>query len=144
LQRLQLQVNPHFFLNSLNIVYNLAKVKNYRLIMEMTRALMLYFRFLFRSNTSFVKLADELEHTRNYLNIQTLRFPDKLSWSVNAPDYLSDIPIPPLVIQSFVENSIKHAVTMEEPVHISVRIILTEDEDHSRIKILIRDTGRGF
>src|SRR5690606_33314794 len=103
LQRLQLQVNPHFFLNSLNIVYNLAKVKNFNLIMEMTSALIQYFRFLFRSNTSFVKLKDELEHTRNYMNIQTLRFPEKLYCNVDAPIYLNDVPVPPLIIQSFVE-----------------------------------------
>lgn len=144
LQRLQLQVNPHFFLNALNIVYNLAKVKNFDLIMEMTMALIHYFRFLFRSNTSFVKLKDELEHTRNYLSIQGLRFPSKLSWSVEAPDYLTDTPVPPLIIQSFVENSIKHAVTMEEPIHISVQVSFDDEVEGSKIKITIKDTGRGF
>src|SRR5690606_22194069 len=100
LQRLQLQVNPHFYLNSLNIVYNLAKVKNYNLIMEMSSALSNYFRFLFRNNTSFVKLRDELEHTRNYLYIQTLRFPEQLKWSINSPEYFNDVPVPPLIVQS--------------------------------------------
>jgi len=144
LQRLQLQVNPHFFLNSLNIVYNLAKVKNFELIMEMTMLLIHYFRFLFRSNTTFVKLRDELEHTRNYLNIQTLRFPGRLTWTVDAPDYLEDVPVPPLVVQTFVENSIKHAFTMEKPVHVSVRIRYADEDTGSFIKIRIEDTGRGF
>jgi two-component system sensor histidine kinase YesM len=144
LQRLQLQVNPHFFLNSLNIVYNLAKVKNYSLIMEMTLALIQFFRYLFRSNTSFVKLKDELEHTRNYLKIQSLRFPDKLTWNIDAPVYLSEIPIPPLIIQSFVENSIKHAVTLEEPAHIGVQIRFGDEESGSTMEIQITDTGRGF
>jgi two-component system sensor histidine kinase YesM len=144
LQRLQLQINPHFFLNALNIVYNLAKVKNFNLIMEMTMALIHYFRYLFRSNTSFVKLKDELEHTRNYLNIQAMRFPGKLTWSVDSPEYLTDVPVPPLIIQSFAENSIKHAVTMEEPVHISVQIGFADEESGSMIKIRIEDTGQGF
>lgn len=144
LQRLQLQVNPHFFLNALNIVYNLAKVKNFDLIMEMTMALIKYFRFLFRSNTSFVKLKEELEHTRNYLSIQTLRFPGKLTWGVEAPNYLMDTPVPPLIIQSFVENSIKHAVTMEEAIHISVHVGFDDEHEGSMIKIRIEDTGHGF
>jgi two-component system sensor histidine kinase YesM len=144
LQRLQLQVNPHFFLNALNIVYNLAKVKNYELILEMTMSLIHYFRFMFRSNTSLVKLKDELEHTKNYLRIQSLRFPGRLSWTVDAPDYLSDTPIPPLVIQSFVENSIKHAMTMEEQVIISVRIRFADEDSGSRLRIRIEDTGPGF
>ncbi|MGO4548244.1 histidine kinase [Paenibacillus sp. 2TAB23] len=144
LQRLQLQVNPHFFLNSLNIVYNLAKVKNYELTMKLTRSLVHYFRYMFRSNTTFVPLKDELEHTRNYLGIQALRFPEKLKWSIEAPDYLTDTPIPPLAIQSFVENSIKHAVTMDRLVHISVRIDFLEEDSGTWVKISIKDTGSGF
>lgn len=144
LQRLQLQVNPHFFLNTLNIIYNLAKIKNYDLILDMTMSLIEYFRFMFRSNTSFVPLKDELEHTRNYLKIQNLRFPEKLKWTIHSPDYLLDVPIPPLVIQSFVENSIKHAVTLDEPLTIEIQIEFLIEEHGSRMKISIRDTGPGF
>ncbi|MGO4542962.1 sensor histidine kinase, partial [Paenibacillus sp. 2TAB19] len=143
LQRLQLQVNPHFFLNTLNIIYNLAKVSKVDLVLEMTLSLIRYFRFMFRSNTSFVKLKEELEHTRNYLRIQSLRFPDQLTWSIDVPDFLTNAPIPPLIIQSFTENSIKHAVTLDEPFHISVGIDLLE-EDGSLMKIQIRDNGPGF
>ncbi|SFE53681.1 two-component system, sensor histidine kinase YesM [Paenibacillus catalpae] len=144
LQRLQLQVNPHFFLNTLNIIYNLAKVKNYDLILEMTMSLIEYFRYMFRSNTSFVPLRDELDHTRNYLKIQSLRFPEKLKWVIHSPEYLSDVPIPPLVIQSFVENAIKHAVTLDEPLSIVVNIEFLTEEQGSRMKISIRDSGQGF
>jgi two-component system sensor histidine kinase YesM len=144
LQRLQLQLNPHFFLNALNIVYNMAKVKNFESIMQMTLSMIHYFRFLFRSNTSFVKLKDEVEHTRNYLQIQMLRFPERLTWDIDAPDYLMEIPAPPLVIQSFVENAIKHAVTMAKPIHVSVTIGVADEEDESNIKIRIADTGKGF
>ena len=144
LQRLQLQVNPHFFLNSLNIIYNLAKTKHFDLIMEMALAMIQFFRFLFRSNTSFVKLKDELEHTRNYLKIQTLRFPGKLTWGIEAAEYLTDVPVPPLIIQSFVENSIKYAVTLEDPVHIRVQISFADDESGTMMYIKIQDTGNGF
>jgi len=145
LQRLQMQVNPHFFLNSLNIVYNLAKVKNHELILQMTESLIHYFRYMFRSPTSFVKLADELSHTGNYLRIQVLRFPGQLTWTIDAPDYLQDIPIPPLIVQSFVENSVKHAFRMdEEPIDISVSIRFEDEEIGSWMRIAIRDTGCGF
>lgn len=144
LQRLQLQVNPHFFLNTLNIIYNLAKIKNYDLILEMTMSLIEYFRYMFRSNTSFVSLKAELDHTRNYLKIQSLRFPEKLNWSIQSPEYLSDVPIPPLVIQSFIENAIKHAVTLDEPLSIEVNIEFLVEEHGSRMKIRIKDSGQGF
>lgn len=147
LQRLQLQVNPHFYLNTLNIVYNLAKVKNYDLIKEMALSLTHYFRFMFRSNTTFVKLKEELDHTRNYLRIQNLRFPGQLTSIIDAPDYINDVPIPPLIIQSFVENSIKHAVTMDKPITICIQIDYLDEETSSNMKIVkitIKDSGPGF
>lgn len=128
----------------MNIVYNLAKVKNYGAILEMIESLMHYFRFLFRSTTSFVKLRDELEHTRNYLKIQNMRFPGQLTWSISVPEYLMDIPVPPLIIQSIVENSIKHAVTLDDPLHITVQIDFFDKEVGSRMMISIKDTGCGF
>ncbi len=55
-----------------------------------------------------------------------------------------NLPIPPLVIQSFVENSIKHAVTLDEPINIAVQIEFLDEENGSRMKIIIKDTGFGF
>ncbi|MFD0698464.1 sensor histidine kinase [Paenibacillus sp. GCM10027628] len=144
LQHLQLQINPHFFMNSLNILFNLAQVKNFELIQEMTLCLVRYFRFMFQSNLSFVSLREELQHVRNYVRIQELRFPNSLSCTIDAPDFLGNVPVPPLVIQTFLENSIKHSVTLEEPVLISVAIDLKETGFEPYIEIVIRDTGKGF
>ncbi|MFD0717449.1 sensor histidine kinase [Paenibacillus sp. GCM10027626] len=141
LRHLQLQINPHFFLNSLNIIYNLAQVQDYGLIQEMTHCLVQYFRFMFRSNLSFVRLKDEMEHTTNYLRIQEMRFPGRLTYHFNVPDELMNGLIPPLLVQTFVENTIKHAVSMDKQVHIS--IVAEETEDGS-LHIRIEDTGKGF
>lgn len=144
LQHLQLQINPHFFMNSLNILFSLAQVKNYKLIQEMTLSLVQYFRYMFRSNLTFVSLREELQHVRNYIRIQELRFPNSLTYMINVPDFLANVQVPPLVIQTFLENSIKHAVTLEEPAHLSVDIDLKETGLEPFIEIIIRDTGRGF
>lgn len=144
LQHLQLQINPHFFLNSLNIVYNLALVKNYELIQEMALSLVHYFRYMFRSNLTFVPLKDELRHVCNYIRIQELRFPGKLEFEMTAPDFLLDTRIPPLAIQTFVENSIKHAATPDASIPISVRIDLEDSGPEPRLMIAIRDKGKGF
>lgn len=141
LKHLQLQINPHFFLNSLNIVYNLAQVKDYRLIQEMTHCLVQYFRFMFRSNLSFVSLSDELSHTMNYLRIQEMRFPGDLTFAIHTDERLGKIPIPPLIIQSFVENSIKYAVNTDTQVHIAVT---AQVHNEHTLYIRIEDTGEGF
>lgn len=141
LKHLQLQINPHFFLNSLNIVYNLAVVKNFDLIQEMTICLVQYFRFMFRSNMTFVLLKDEIQHTLNYLRIQEMRFPENLTYELSVPEALMSGSIPPLVIQTFVENTIKHAVSMDKKIHIGIKV---EAENDNRIKIRVQDTGKGF
>lgn len=144
LQHLQLQINPHFYINSLNIMYTLARSKNFELIEEMALCLIQYFRYMFRSNLSFVKLEDELQHVRNYLRIQELRFPKHLTCTIEAPEYLLRAPIPPLIIQSFVENTMKHAVTLDEPIRLCIHIQLDVREIESYMKIIIQDTGVGF
>jgi two-component system sensor histidine kinase YesM len=144
LKHLQLQINPHFFLNSLNIIYNLATVKDYRLIHEMTKCLVAYFRFMFRSNSYLVTLKDELLHTKNYLKIQEMRFPGSLSYKVEAPDAALSLQVPPLIIQTMVENSIKHAVNMDQPIQIDIRAEFEEAGEERWINIHIEDTGAGF
>ncbi|UUZ96271.1 sensor histidine kinase [Paenibacillus sp. P25] len=141
LRHLQLQINPHFFLNSLNIIYNLAVVKNFALIQEMSLCLVQYFRFMFRSNLTFVTLKDEMEHTLNYLRIQEMRFPENLTYELSVPERLMEQAVPPLVIQTFVENTIKHAVSMDRTIRITIGV---EEAQGSGLLIRIRDTGKGF
>jgi len=142
LKHLQLQINPHFFLNSLNIIYNLAKVKEFGIIQEMAKCLANYFRFMFQSNSYFVSLEEEIKHTKNYLKIQQLRFPDTFSYCVELPPELKNCKIPPLLIQTLAENSIKHAFFLDEQFHIFINIKQSEDPRYLDIKI--QDTGEGF
>ncbi|SFE66679.1 two-component system, sensor histidine kinase YesM [Paenibacillus algorifonticola] len=144
LQHLQLQINPHFFMNSLNMMYSLAQVKNYELIQELTMCLVGYFRYMFRSNLSFVSLKQELDHVSNYIRIQELRYPSSLTSSIEVPDYMLQASLPPLVIQSFVENAVKYAVTLDEAVHIQIRIELLDTTDEPKMRIVVQDTGKGF
>jgi len=110
----------------------------------MSLCLVNYFRFMFQSNLTFIGLKDEIKHTRNYLRIQELRFPNYLTYEIIVPDSLLECPIPPLMVQTFVENTIKHAVTLDELIHISINITPYESENKAMIRVLIQDTGKGF
>jgi len=144
LKHLQLQINPHFFLNSLNIVYYLARDRNYSLIQDLSLSLIQYFRFMFRSHSDFVLLQDEIKHTRNYLRIQEFRFPGSLTYRIESADTLLNYRVPPLIIQTFVENSIKYAMNLDESVHIEIRVDKDEQDSGSGIKISVHDNGKGF
>lgn len=144
LEHLQLQAKPHFFLNSLNIMNTLARTRNYILLQEMCTCLVEYFRYMFRSNTPYISLNDELKHVKNYLRIQELRFPDKFSYEIDVPEYLLNLLIPPLLIHTFVENTVKHALTINVTVNLLIRACLETECPEPRVKLFIQDTGRGF
>ncbi len=143
LQYLNLQIKPHFFLNSLNIIYNLALTKNFREILEMSRCLMDYFRYTFRSSDSLVPVDEELQHMKNYLHIQELRYNSNFDTVIDVNEEALSGKIPVLFLQTFVENTIKHAyVKMENmKITISVQTVCTPDQ---MLKIEISDNGRGF
>jgi two-component system sensor histidine kinase YesM len=141
LRQLQLQINPHFFLNSLNIVYYLAMGKKYFLIQELSLSLIQYFRFMFQSSADDVSLRDEIKHTENYLRIQSFRFPDSLTYETDVPETLGSVSLPPLIVQTFVENSIKYAIDTDRQTHIHIEAGLHSAEE---MYIRIRDTGPGF
>jgi len=95
---------------------------------------------MFKSDSYYVRLVEEIKHTENYLKIQELRFPDGFSYSIELSEDIKNAKIPPLVIQSLVENSIKHALIIGDPIHISTKVIAKE----SNLVIIISDTGIGF
>ncbi len=143
LKHLQLQINPHFFLNALNTIYNMAQFRNYRLIQDMSEYMINYLRFMFQSGLKFVSLAEELAHTDNYLKIQAVRFHEGFTYQLNCPESLGDMSIPPLLIQTFVENIIKHAITMNEPIQLGVDVERSAN-DTQMVQITVWDTGKGF
>ncbi|WP_407270061.1 sensor histidine kinase [Radiobacillus sp. PE A8.2] len=141
LRQLQLQINPHFFLNTLNIIYYLAMDKKSPLIQELSISLIQYFRFMFRSDMDFVSLQEEIKHTVNYLHIQAFRFPDNLSYKVDVPEELFSVSLPPLLIQTFVENSIKYAINTDGQTYIHISV---EQLSKGDMFIQVMDNGPGF
>lgn len=144
LKHLQLQINPHFFMNTLNILYNLAQVKQFGLIQETTMSLVHYFRYMLQSNQTLVTLSDELLHIRNYLHIQQMRFPNTFAYDIHVPAYLEKTAIPPLMLQTIVENTIKHAVQTNEPIQLTIEVELDDLAEEPMVNIVIRDNGEGY
>ena len=86
-----------------------------------------------------VPMAGELEHVRNYLEIEKARFEDKLEVSYDLPEQM-DIRIPTLILQPLVENAVRYGISPDgrRRVHISVQ------ETEEAYQVSIRDQGRGF
>lgn len=137
---LRLQINPHLLLNSLNMIYSLAQSKNYQVITQYTENLMEYFRYSLRQNDELVKLSAEMSFVKHYLDIQKIRFPDAFTSTYEIEDGLDEALVPPLIIENFVENSMKYALKMGDTIEI---IIVVASRDNF-ITISIIDTGNGI
>jgi two-component system sensor histidine kinase YesM len=139
----QLQIRPHFLINALNIIYNLAQVGKFELIQSMSMYLIRHFQYTIKSNSSLVQIDEEIYYTKNYIAIQELRFPNSLETLFDIDNSLLHYYTPPLSIQTFVENSIKYAMTIEEPIKLTVSV-KTYQQNSDKIIITIKDSGPGF
>jgi two-component system sensor histidine kinase YesM len=142
---LQVQIRPHFYLNSLNIIHSLAAIKEYALIQKMTQLLAEYFRFIIQTKNGSVSLESEIRHIQNYLEIQKLRFPNQLNYEIVLPDRYRNCIILPLTIQTFVENSIIHGFASRKELFM-IRIVIDADEQavDDFLWIEVSDNGIGF
>lgn len=145
LKHLQAQINPHFFANSLNTVYNLAFLKDFKSIQKMARYLADYNRFVIRAGRSLIPLQEEMTHIRNYLEIQKYRFTDNLVFEIDIPEEYNTCLLPPLTLQPFVENSIIHGYNEKNEL-LKIQIAAYPDTDNTSkfYNICIKDNGVGF
>ncbi len=144
LQYLQLQIRPHFFLNCLNKIYSMASENKYADMQELILNLSTYLRGTFQRSAKFVALEDEIYSVNSYIHIQQIgtEYLPQLDFEIDADT--STIPIPPLSILTFVENSIKHSALINAPIKISIKCKKLISEDGSYLNITIRDNGTGF
>lgn len=142
LQYLQLQIKPHFYVNALNIIFSMAQVRDFETIQKICRALVDYTRYMFHDATSMVSLKKELEHVRDYIEIQKLRYGNYIYYEQDVDEQLEATLIPPFIIQSFVENSIKYGQKHHDILLIQVSAHI--DKANEMIYIKIRDNGTGY
>ncbi len=144
LQYLQLQNKPHFYLNALNIIYSLAQTRDYQMIQKMTLALVRYLRYTFTDMETLVFLKDELSHVKSYIEIQQMRFSGTLNYEEHVPKELDHMMVPPFVLQSFMENSVKYALRNKEDnvISVSAQCVFLDGQDY--LVLEIRDNGAGY
>ncbi len=148
-KQLQMQINPHFYLNSLNIIHSLASLQKHELVQQMAGHLADYFRFSLRAGKRVIRLDEELEHIRHYLEIQKLRFPSRFDFELDVEPNLGHYVIPPLTIQPFVENAIIHGFQRRTHAFV-IRIVARLEEtssvhvDGTVLQLMIIDNGVGF
>lgn len=141
---LQQQIKPHFYLNCLTTIYSMAQTKNYKEIESMALFTSKYLRYLFQTNKDFIKIEYELNHVNDYLNIQTLRYGTAFTYKCTCEKEANESLIPPLILMTFIENIIKHCISLTITLNITLNTKKIRKWGKDYINIILKDSGPGF
>ena len=124
LEYLKYQINPHFFMNTLNNIHALVDIdpaKAQETILELSKMM----RFiLYEGDKNGVSLSRELEFIRTYITLMRLRYTDKVTINLDLPTEVPERTIPPLMLISFVENAFKHGISYQHPSYIDIHVAI--------------------
>lgn len=140
LRALRNQLNPHFLFNALNSIAGLISRKRDDEAETMTENLADFLRVtLALDPQKLITLADEIKLQQLYLDIEKVRFPQRLTVRVDVPEQLEHALVPSLITQPLIENSIKYAVARSTE-HVELRICATAvSNDH--LSLIVEDSG---
>jgi sensor histidine kinase YesM len=126
LDALKMQINPHFLFNALNSISSLT-MTNPELAQDMIIKMSDFLRYALKHNNSqFTTLNEEINNVKRYLEIEQVRFQDKLNFKIDCNLPQKDIKIPTLILQPLFENAIKHGVyNSSESITITLNCRLT-------------------
>lgn len=141
IRALRYQVNPHFLFNTLNSLSSLVMTERTAEAESMIMNLSTFYRTSLSGDPlDDVQLAEEVRLQRLYLDIEAVRFPDRLKTEVEVPQELMGVCVPGLILQPLVENAIKYGVSgVNRPVTITIRA----ERDGDMVRLTVADDGRG-
>ena len=141
LKALRAQINPHFLFNALNAIAGLIH-KDPALADRTVEELAEVFRYTLRgSEKEWARLEDELEFARAYLEVERARFGQRFAFSIETDDDARNLLIPTMMVQTLVENAIKHGVAA---VRGPARVDVSGRIEDGSLHVAVQDSGPGF
>lgn len=136
---LQSQINPHFLYNTLATINSIAVIEKVPLIAELSKSLANMFRYNISKNNDFVMLRDELEHIKNYLNVQLIRFEGVIKSEIQVDEVLLSSKVIKFMLQPIIENCFIHAFKDLDEEKGVVRIAVYRED--ASVIINVEDNG---
>ena len=142
LNALQAQINPHFLYNTLDSIVWMEERGRSQEAITMVLALAKLFRISISKGRRFITVREELEHVRNYLVIQKMRFKDRFVYTIDAQEEALPERTVKLIVQPLTENCISHAIdeARDGELHIAIRAWVTEKD----LFFSVTDDGLGI
>jgi sensor histidine kinase YesM len=141
LRSLEAQIHPHFLFNTLNSISALIAVNPARAEQIVGGLAALLRASLETSGRPLIPLQQEMSMVESYLDIERARFGDKLRGAIDVPTELASAKVPPMSVQSLVENAVKYGIT---PQNEGGEVVVRAAANNGNLRIEIRDTGPGF
>ena len=139
LRALRYQINPHFLFNTLNSLSALILSQRIEKAERMIMTLSTFFRTTLSADpTADIALEEEIKLQRLYLDIEQVRFPDRLRVEVDVPESLAGVRVPVLILQPIVENAIKYGVARSRG---AVTVRISAYEEAGRLHLKVKDNG---
>lgn len=140
LNNLQLQIRPHFLMNTFNLIFNLASEGKDEGIKELVLYLSAYFRHIYANGDELVVFSKETELIEGYIQAAKIRYSDKveISYHIDPDVYL--VGVPPLLIHNFIENIVNHGMKGQQVIH----IMLSAEYYDGQVVFMISDDGNGM
>jgi two-component system, LytTR family, sensor histidine kinase AlgZ len=140
LSSLESRIHPHFLFNTLNSISSLISVDPKQAEQTVGRLAVLLRSSLDNSSQPLIPLRQELTMVNSYVDIQKIRFGEKLCGSVEVADELQDARVPPMSVQALVENAVKHGISDRGGGDFKVRA----RAENGSLRIEVCDSGPGF
>ena len=138
---LQSQINPHFLYNTLDIIVWMIENENSDKAVNIVTALAKFFRISLSKGKNIITVKDEVEHVRNYLMIQNMRFKNRFEYSIDVDEEVLSYSSLKLMLQPLVENAIYHGMEfMDGDGEIDVKVFKEGDS----LYFTIKDNGLGM
>lgn len=110
LKALQSQINPHFLYNTLDMINWMSYKKMNKEISLAVKHLAKFYKLSLNKGKDLISIQDEIQHIRLYVNIQNMRYNDRISLRINIDEAINDYLIPKITLQPILENSINHGI----------------------------------
>lgn len=144
LQYYQLQMRSHFFLNCLKSIYNMASRGELDKTLRVITLFSNHLRYVFHDSLSLMPIRAELAEVEDYFHIIEFERSDHILLTQDVDPELLDFPVPPLIIQTFLENFNKHNAVSDRILRFMIRIDRVEMEEKSYVRLRLSDNGVGY
>lgn len=144
MKALQAQITPHFLYNTFDTIVWLAEEEHTEEVVRITKAFSDFLRISLSRGHEWITISQELEHIKNYLTIQKIRYADILNYSIDADEALMDVKMIKLVLQPLIENAIYHGIKNKRGRgKLKVSAHFTNDS-RTFVCFTVEDNGAGF